>query len=153
MRRRGSGSKAAWWARPMRSQRSRPMKRRSSSSSAPGAPTRYAAGLPMKLHEAASVGLPSVVTPLIASQVGWSDGREVVVGADAAEFARGLVALYSNREMWERIRAGALNAVQRDCARQTFLAGLRAATGMRHETIDAPADAPAVSLHRAGRLN
>lgn len=117
------------------------------------APTRYAAGLPMKLHEAASVGLPSVVTPLIASQVGWSDGREVVVGRDAAEFARGLVALYSDRGLWERIRAGALNAVQRDCARQTFLAGLRAATGMHLDAADATADAPAAPLYRAGSLN
>lgn len=116
-------------------------------------PTRYAAGLPMKLHEAASVGLPSVVTPLIASQVGWSDGREVIVGSGAAEFASGLVALYSNRELWERIRAGALKAVQRDCTRQAFLAGLRAATEMHLERANAVTDEPAVALYRASGLD
>ncbi|MGH6857254.1 MAG: glycosyltransferase, partial [Methylocella sp.] len=35
------------------------------------APTRFAAGIPHKVHESASRGLPSVVTPLLAEQVGW----------------------------------------------------------------------------------
>src|SRR5262249_4608399 len=36
------------------------------------APTRYAAGIPHKAHEAAARGIPIVATPLLASQLGWS---------------------------------------------------------------------------------
>src|SRR5262249_14438914 len=48
------------------------------------APTRYAAGIPHKVHEAAARGVPVVATPLIASQLGWTDGDCLLVAADAA---------------------------------------------------------------------
>ena len=91
-------------------------------------PTRFAAGVPMKLHEASAFGLPAVVTPLIAKQVGWADDRECLVGADAEHFARKVAELYSDPARWQRIRSGAIRAVERDCSRENFVAGLRAAT-------------------------
>jgi GT2 family glycosyltransferase/glycosyltransferase involved in cell wall biosynthesis len=96
-------------------------------------PTRYAAGLPMKLHEASAFGLPSVVTPLIAKQVAWSDGHEVLVGSSSEEFAHRVVELYSDEMLWQRVRSAALSAVRRDCSRESFLTGLRGATGLTSE--------------------
>jgi glycosyltransferase involved in cell wall biosynthesis len=92
-------------------------------------PTRYAAGIPLKLYEASAFGLPSVTTPLIAEQVGWTDNRELLIGADPEEFARRIIALYEDEALWERIRAEALSAVARECSREAFLTGLRAVTG------------------------
>jgi GT2 family glycosyltransferase len=92
-------------------------------------PTRYAAGMPMKLHEASAFGLPCVVTPLVADQVGWQHGREVLVGSTPDDFARRVIELYSNETLWEEVRADALAAVRRDCSTDTFIAALRAATG------------------------
>jgi len=92
-------------------------------------PTRYAAGIPIKLYEASAAGIPSVVTPLVARQVGWRDEREVLVGSTPDDFARRVLELYTDEALWDRIRSGALAAVARECASDRFVAALRAATG------------------------
>jgi glycosyltransferase involved in cell wall biosynthesis len=95
----------------------------------------------MKLHEASAFGLPSVVTPLIANQVGWVDRSECLIGADAEDFARKVVELYRDPALWGRIRSAALRAVERECSRESFLAGLRAATTPIGRPTDVPASA------------
>ena len=40
------------------------------------APSRFAAGLPHKIHEAAARGIPVVATSLLAEQLGWRDGAD-----------------------------------------------------------------------------
>lgn len=81
-------------------------------------PTRFAAGIPHKAHEAAAQGLPMVVTPLIASQLGWQD--EIAIGDSAASFAKACLALYNDSALWAAKRTSALKAVERDCNRQHF---------------------------------
>lgn len=79
------------------------------------APTRYAAGIPHKVHEAAAHGVPSVVTPLLAEQLGWRDGEELLVGHDSESFAAQCSRLYRDEELWTRIRENALDRVRKDC--------------------------------------
>lgn len=81
-------------------------------------PTRFAAGIPHKAHEAAAQGLPMVVTPLIASQLGWEE--EVAVGESPSGFAKACIALYNDPILWEAKRVSALKAVEHDCNRQHF---------------------------------
>ena len=81
-------------------------------------PTRFAAGIPHKAHEAAAQGLPMVVTPLIASQLGWEE--EVAIGESPSGFAKACMALYNDPILWEAKRVSALKAVERDCNRQLF---------------------------------
>lgn len=81
-------------------------------------PTRFAAGIPHKAHEAAAQGLPMVVTPLIASQLGWQD--EIAVGDSPTSFAKACLDLYNDPELWVAKRLSALKAVERDCNRQHF---------------------------------
>ncbi|GBQ93377.1 glycosyltransferase [Asaia krungthepensis] len=90
------------------------------------APTRYAGGLPYKVHEAASYGLPVVATRLLSSQMGWADGVEIVSASseDPIAFAFAMAELYENRDKWTMIRAGALRAVERDCNPERFRAAL-----------------------------
>ncbi len=73
------------------------------------APTRYAAGLPYKVHEAASYGVPVVATELLRSQLGWQHDRELLAAdaADPAAFAAHVVALYRSEALWIRIRNAA----------------------------------------------
>ena len=92
-------------------------------------PTRYAAGIPLKLYDASAFGLPSIVTPLIAGQVGWREGDELLVGASPQDFANRVLDICSDEQLWTRVRSGALAAVERDCSRDNFVAALRAATG------------------------
>ena len=90
------------------------------------APTRYAGGLPYKIHEAAAHGLPVVATRLLCQQMGWEDGLEIVSASseDPITFAFAMAELYGNEEKWTMIRSGALRAVERDCNPARFTAAL-----------------------------
>ena len=81
-------------------------------------PTRYAAGIPHKAHEAGARGLPMVVTPLIAGQLGWDD--LVATGSDAASFAKACTDLYGNENAWHQQRRQLFSAVERDCSPRAF---------------------------------
>ena len=84
------------------------------------APTRFAAGIPHKVHEAASAGIPSVTTELLSEQLRWEDGKETLVGANEKAFAQQCVRLYKESETWKKIREGSLEAVNTDCSNFTF---------------------------------
>lgn len=78
------------------------------------APTRFAAGIPYKVHEAASFGLPVVATSLLADQLGWTDGVELLASpqTDAADFAAAIVTLYRSEPLWTRLRDAALERLK-----------------------------------------
>jgi glycosyltransferase involved in cell wall biosynthesis len=80
------------------------------------APTRFAAGIPYKVHEAAAHGIPVVATSLVARQLGWRDGD--AIGAcdvtDPAGFAARVIALHRDATLWDRIRTAALGRVQKE---------------------------------------
>ncbi|WP_395666504.1 glycosyltransferase [Methylocella sp.] len=84
------------------------------------APTRFAAGIPHKIHEAASRGLPCVTTPLLAGQLGWRDGRDLLTGDDAEAFAEACARLYTDASLWARLRENALERVRQDCSPERF---------------------------------
>ena len=84
------------------------------------APTRFAAGLPHKVHEAAAHGIPAVVTPLLARQLGWRHEQEVLVGENPESFARECLRLYRDADLWERLSSAAREAVARDCSEENF---------------------------------
>ena len=84
------------------------------------APTRFAAGIPMKVHEAAARGLPVVATSLLARQLGWRSGEELLVADAPDAFAQACARLYTDAELWARIRAAGLGAVERDCSPERF---------------------------------
>ncbi len=84
------------------------------------APTRYAAGIPIKVLEAASVGLPVVATKLLAEQLNWQDGEVLLSAGDAEGFAAACVRLYENDSLWSKLRAGGLSAIERDFTPEGF---------------------------------
>ncbi len=93
------------------------------------APTRFSAGIPHKITEAAAHGIPVVATPTLARQLGWSDGQELLTADTAEEFARRSVALSSNRELWESLRRNALERVVREHSPESFDQALRRIAG------------------------
>jgi GT2 family glycosyltransferase len=84
------------------------------------APTRYSAGLPHKVHEAAAYGLPTVATTLIGSQLGWIDGQDLLLADDENGFAAACAKLYRDQELWSRLRKSALNRVAMECSPKSF---------------------------------
>jgi O-antigen biosynthesis protein len=86
------------------------------------APTRIAAGLPHKIGHAAALGVPVVVTTLLAEQLGWLPGRDLLAASDAESFAEACGALYQDQALWERVRDAALQRCGEDYAPACFAA-------------------------------
>ncbi len=84
------------------------------------APTRFAAGIPHKVHEASARGVPVVATPVLARQLAWKDEVEVGVAGDAESFAAKCIALHENELLWNRMRDSALDAIRKDCSVDAF---------------------------------
>ena len=91
------------------------------------APTRFAAGIPLKVVDAAAHGVPAVVTPLLASQLAWTPGEDLLVGDGPQAFAESCIRLFEDTALWARIRRAALARIERDYAPQVFTARLGAA--------------------------
>jgi glycosyltransferase involved in cell wall biosynthesis len=90
------------------------------------APTRFAAGIPLKVLEAAANGVPAVVTPLLATQLAWTPGQELLTADDPQAFAEACARLFEDEALWTRIRRGALARVERDYAPEVCAARLGA---------------------------
>ncbi len=88
------------------------------------APTRYAAGIPLKIYEAASRGLPSVATSLLASQLGWMAGSELLTGDTPEAFAAECARLYLDDTLWLQVRQASLDRVTLDCDPSRFARGM-----------------------------
>jgi glycosyltransferase involved in cell wall biosynthesis len=84
------------------------------------APTRFAAGIPLKVYDAAAHGVPTVITPILARSIGWVHEREALVASTPEEFAAACQRLHEDRALWERVRSSALERVQEDCSVNNF---------------------------------
>jgi glycosyltransferase involved in cell wall biosynthesis len=90
------------------------------------APTRFAAGIPLKVLEAFGMGIPCVVTPIVAEQIGVSIERTMLVGDDAAGFADACFSLYTDAALWNSVRTQALKQLDRDYSSAAFDDSVRA---------------------------
>jgi GT2 family glycosyltransferase/glycosyltransferase involved in cell wall biosynthesis len=95
------------------------------------APTRFAAGTPYKVFEATSFGLPCVTSALLARQMGWRDGQDLLSAevSDAAGFAERVVALYRDEALWQRIRDHALARLARENSRERYAESIASVLG------------------------
>ena len=89
------------------------------------APARYAAGIPLKVIEAAAYGLPVVCSSLVAEQLGWERNREILAADSPADFAANCRRLATDPGLWAAQREAALVRVRRDYAPELFSAALR----------------------------
>lgn len=91
------------------------------------APTRFAAGMPHKVHAAIAQGLPCMVTPILAEQIGWPEGAGYLKHEwrDPMGFAAALAHLHNDAETWSRVQREGLEGVARDCSPTSFVAKLR----------------------------
>ena len=82
----------------------------------------------LKVHEAASFGLPIVATDLLRGQLGWNDGIDLLAAdsADAGRFADLVVMLHRDQALWHRLRDNALRRLRAENAGEQFAAAVRA---------------------------
>jgi GT2 family glycosyltransferase len=87
------------------------------------APTRFAAGTPNKVIEAAANGVPVVATALLAEQLCWTD--ELLI-ADEPNFAETCIRLHSDQDLWRSTREKALERIRKEFDPKTIAANLQA---------------------------
>ena len=85
------------------------------------APTHFAAGIPLKIIEAASRGIPIATTPMIADQLGMTDGINILVAEAPEEFLRNIQRLYSDESLWYSIRENALEFIRDNYSETRFI--------------------------------
>lgn len=89
------------------------------------APTRFASGIPHKIHEAAANGVPVVATSLVGGQLGWTGGHELLLADDEDAFAQACARLYRDPELWNRLRENAFSRIATECSPEAFTQQLR----------------------------
>ncbi|MGB7947214.1 MAG: glycosyltransferase [Candidatus Binatia bacterium] len=67
------------------------------------APLRYGAGIKGKIAQSMGFGLPVVTTPIGAEGMGLIDGKHVLIGDSPAAFAKAVVRLYRDEQLWEEM--------------------------------------------------
>lgn len=90
------------------------------------APTRYAAGIPYKIHEAAANGLPSVVTELLSKQLGWENNKEIwSVNAKADEFAQMVISSYNDENNWGYVQKKMIDRIEKEMSEEKYMQTLK----------------------------
>lgn len=84
------------------------------------APTRFAAGISLKVLEAAAHGLPVITTSLIANQLGWQNESELLVADNAQQLADRCRQLYNSQTLWESLRINALHKIEQEYSSEYF---------------------------------
>ncbi|WP_166820529.1 glycosyltransferase family 4 protein [Thalassoroseus pseudoceratinae] len=84
------------------------------------ASTRFATGIPWKVHEAMANGIPCVISPLLAGQLKADHGVHCLVADSPEDWAELSAKLHDNEELWNRIREGGFSLIERDCKPEAF---------------------------------
>jgi glycosyltransferase involved in cell wall biosynthesis len=79
------------------------------------APTRNAQGIPIKVLEAASYGIPSVITAILAQQLQWQNEREALIANSPSDFASAIERLLIDEHLWQKLRLNATQSVRKLC--------------------------------------
>jgi glycosyltransferase involved in cell wall biosynthesis len=67
------------------------------------APLRYGAGMKGKIGQSLAWGVPVVTTPVGAEGMRLVHRENVMIGSDAADFARSVIELYQDEALWTRL--------------------------------------------------
>lgn len=79
------------------------------------APTRFAAGLPYKIHEAAANGLPVVATEILGKQLAWENKKSICIAElENTAFAKAIIELYSKQGLWNSIQKNAYQEIENE---------------------------------------
>lgn len=75
-------------------------------------PLRYGAGVKGKINHSMSYGLPVVTTSIGAEGIELIDGENALIANDPEEFARKVILLYKDEEMWHKLSTNSLENVR-----------------------------------------
>lgn len=84
------------------------------------AATRFATGIPWKVHEAMANGIPCLISNLLAQQLAVTDGKEVLVASNPQEFVEKSKRLHDDKELWIKLKMNGFDLIRRDCNPDNF---------------------------------
>jgi len=84
------------------------------------AATRFATGIPWKVHESMAHGCPCVISDLLANQLRLEWDREAMVARTPEEFVKKSIALYTDEDLWDLVRENGFKLIRRDCDPERF---------------------------------
>ena len=90
------------------------------------APTRYAAGIPHKIHLASSFGVPTITTSLIAQQMKWESNEALLIADNPEHFASVIESAYGNSSLLLDCRNNMLEAFKAECNEHLFDRNIKA---------------------------
>lgn len=82
------------------------------------APLRYGAGVKGKIGSAMIKGVPVVTTTIGAEGMGLTNEVDIIIAANAQEFADSIIRLYGDSALWKRIRDNASEYSQKEWGTQ-----------------------------------
>jgi GT2 family glycosyltransferase/SAM-dependent methyltransferase len=77
-------------------------------------PIQFAAGVPIKIIDATSAGMPTVGTRLMSTLLGWQPQIDILTEDDPAAFATAALCLHEEVELWEATRAAAAKRLEQE---------------------------------------
>ena len=84
------------------------------------AATRFATGIPWKVHEAMAHGIPCLISTLLANQLGVTDGVEALVAGSPSDFIEKSKLIHDDISLWNQIRNNGFDLIRRDCSPEDF---------------------------------
>ena len=116
------------------------------------APTRFGAGVPTKVLDAVSHGVPVVGTALLAGQLGWNDGTEMSSAAlnDPDGFANRIARLITDEACWTVQQASGLETIKMNYDADYFKAQVQLALAHGSKARRRGADPHAPALQSVG---
>jgi O-antigen biosynthesis protein len=72
------------------------------------APIRFGAGVKGKINQSMGLGVPVVATSIAVEGMSLTDGEDVLVADDPAQFAERVIELYNSEEIWMRLSKNGL---------------------------------------------
>lgn len=91
------------------------------------APTRFAGGIPYKIHEAAAHGIPIVGSDILCEQIGWQPNEDMLAPevGNAAAFAAAIIDLYNERELWQKLRYNILQRIKHENTIENYVSEIK----------------------------
>ncbi len=77
------------------------------------APLRYGAGVKGKINTSMSYGVPVVTTTVGAEGMFLQNGRDIVIADDAESFAQGVIDVYNDQELWEKLSRNGIKNIEK----------------------------------------
>jgi O-antigen biosynthesis protein len=84
------------------------------------APTRFLAGIPLKVIEAAAHGIPVVASRQVTEVLGWRHGEEIFSACTPEDFCDAIIRLIRDDQLGERLSSSAMERVLSEYSRERF---------------------------------